>query len=284
MARKIPVRKPNTDDEQRFSLRELLSTLSGPIMFFLVVVAVIFVMSVFFRVSDIQVRGNTHYSDEEIIRAIKTELEDLSFKYEHPEAHAAIAEQIITSEAKRNEIFDRFAALSRVFAKLPYIDEVSVERSLPNKVIITVSESQALAYIVLGEEKWTIDHSCKVLGKANDDELQGLIPIDGISPGTLMIGEPLETADGDETIVAYIAEVLYQLEERGLYRQVGRVDFSNPRRVTFTYADKYTVVLGDSSNVEYKFGMLVSAMSQLLDGDVGIINVSDGNTAHFSPN
>ena len=260
MARKIPLRKPNTDDEQRFHLRELLSTLSSPIMFFLVVVAVIFVMSVFFRVSDIQVRGNSHYSDEEIIRAIDIEEGDNLF------------------------FFDRFAALSRVFAKLPYIDEVSVERSLPNKVIITVSESQALAYIVLGEEKWTIDHSCKVLGKANDDELQGLIPIDGISPGTLMIGEPLETADVDETIVAYIAEVLYQLEERGLYRQVGRVDFSNPRRVTFTYADKYTVVLGDSSNVEYKFGMLVSAMSQLLDGDVGIINVSDGNTAHFSPN
>ncbi|MDO4990468.1 MAG: FtsQ-type POTRA domain-containing protein [Eubacteriales bacterium] len=259
MARKIPVRKLNNDDEQRFSVRELLSSLSGPIMFFLVVVAVIFVMSVFFRVSDIQVRGNSHYSDEEIIRAIDIEEGDNLF------------------------FFDRFAALSRVFAKLPYIDEVSVERSLPNKVIITVTESQALAYIVLGEEKWTIDHSCKVLGKANDDELQGLIPIDGISPGTLMIGEPLETADGDEEVVAYIAEVLYQLEERGLYRQVGRVDFSNPRRVTFTYADKYTVVLGDSSNTEYKFGMLVSAMSQLLDGDVGIINVSDGNTAHFSP-
>ena len=259
MARKIPVRKLNNDDEQRFSVRELLSSLSGPIMFFLVVVAVIFVMSVFFRVSDIQVRGNSHYSDEEIIRAIDIEEGDNLF------------------------FFDRFAALSRVFAKLPYIDEVSVERSLPNKVIITVTESQALAYIVLGEEKWTIDHSCKVLGKANDDELQGLIPIDGISPGTLMIGEPLETADGDEEVVAYIAEVLYQLEERGLYRQVGRVDFSNPRRVTFTYANKYTVVLGDSSNTEYKFGMLVSAMSQLLDGDVGIINVSDGNTAHFSP-
>ena len=137
-------------------------------MFFLVVVAVIFVMSVFFRVSDIQVRGNSHYSDEEIIRAIDIEEGDNLF------------------------FFDRFAALSRVFAKLPYIDEVSVERSLPNKVIITVSESQALAYIVLGEEKWTIDHSCKVLGKANDDELQGLIPIEGISPGTLMIGEPLE--------------------------------------------------------------------------------------------
>ncbi len=260
MARKIPVRKPNSGDEQHFSLRELLSSMSGPIMFFLVIVAVIFIMSVFFRVSDIQVEGNSHYTDEEIIRAIDIEEGDNLF------------------------FFDRFAALSRVFAKLPYIDEVSVERSLPNKVIITVSESQALAYIVLGEEKWTIDHSCKVLGKANDDELEGLIPIDGISPGTLMIGEPLQTSDGDESVVSYIAEVLYQIEERDLDEQVGRVDFSDPRRVSFTYGEKYTVILGDSSKVEYKFGMLLSAMSQLLEGDVGVIDVSDGNTAHFSPN
>ena len=95
MAQKIPHRKLKTEEEERFSLRELVSSLSGPIMFFLVVVAVIFVMSVFFRVSDIQVRGNSHYTDEEIIRAIDIEEGDNLF------------------------FFDRFAALSRVFAKLP---------------------------------------------------------------------------------------------------------------------------------------------------------------------
>ncbi len=42
--------------------------------------------------------------------AIKTELEDLSFKYEHPDAYRKIGEQIATSEARRNEIFDHFAA------------------------------------------------------------------------------------------------------------------------------------------------------------------------------
>ena len=247
------------NEEESFSLRDVASSASGPVMFFLVIVAVIFVMSVFFRVSDIQVRGNSHYTDEEIIRAIDIEEGDNLF------------------------FFDRFAALNRVFAKLPYIDEVTVERSLPNRVIITVSESQALAYIVLGEEKWTIDHNCKVLGKANEDELAGLIPITGISPGTLMIGETLETSDGDEKIVNYIAAVLDQLEGRNLYRRVGSVDFSNPNQVEFTLDDKYTVRLGNDSSVEYKFGMLISALSQLLEGDVGIINVSDGNTAHFSP-
>ncbi len=42
--------------------------------------------------------------------AIKTELEDLSFKYEHPEAYANISRQIAETEGQRNEIFTKFAA------------------------------------------------------------------------------------------------------------------------------------------------------------------------------
>lgn len=41
--------------------------------------------------------------------AIKTELEDLSFKYEHPEVYATILQQIATSELSRNKLFASFA-------------------------------------------------------------------------------------------------------------------------------------------------------------------------------
>lgn len=258
MARKMHKRK-TADSPERMTIAQYLSSFSGPIMFFLVVVATIFVMSVFFRITNIQVEGNSHYSDEEIIRAIDIEEGDNLF------------------------FFDRFAALSRVFAKLPYIEEVSVERSLPNKVIITVTESQALAYLVLGDEMWTIDHSCKVLGKATEEELSGLIAVEGVNPGTLLIGEQLQTKDGDAELVDYLAQVLDQMEGRGLYTQVNSIDFSDKNNVTFNYGEKYTVKLGGSSKTEYKFGMLVSVMSQLLAGDVGVIDVSDGVTAHFRP-
>ncbi len=260
MANSSRAKKTAPAGEERIRLAEYLSSFSGPIVFFLVIVAMIFVLSVFFRVKDIQVEGNTHYTDQEIIRAIDIEEGDNLF------------------------FFDRFAALSRVFAKLPYVEEVSVERSLPDKVVITVTESQALAYIVLGEETWTIDHSCKVLGKATQDELAALIPVEGLSPGTLLIGEQLQTSDGDASIVDYLAEVLYQLEERGLYQKVQWVDFSNKNHVEFSYDNKYTVRLGDAALMEYKFGMLVSVLSQLLEGDVGVIDLSDGSTAHFIPN
>ena len=236
------------------------NNVSSLVMFFVVIVASIFVLSVLLRVSDIRVEGNEHYTDEEIITAIDIEEGDNLFFY------------------------DRFAAISRVFAKLPYVEQVSVERSLPNKVVITVVECKALAYIELGEEAWTIDHNCKILGKATEEEKDSLIAISGIAPGTLMIGEKLLTEDNNEQLVQCVADVLYQLQERGLYYSVRRVDFSNPNHIWFYYRDKYTVELGDSGRMEYKFGMLVSVLGQLKEDDVGVIDLSDGFTAHFSPN
>lgn len=236
------------------------SSFSAPVVFVLVVLAAIFVMSVFFRVSDISVIGNEHYTAEEIIKAVDIEDGDNLF------------------------FFDRIAAGSRVFAKLPYVEEVSVERSLPNRVTITVTESKAMAYLIIGEEKWTLDHKCKVLGKAAEGETANLVPVYGISPGTLMIGETMLTEDGSTETVDFLTQVLEQIQDRGLTSHVKRLDFTRLNDVVLYYDTKYTVRLGGSEDLEHKFGMLVSVLDKLAAGDVGIINLSDGVTAHFSPN
>lgn len=245
-------------EEKRRSRRR--SGFGGPLMFAVAIVAVIFVMSVFFRVSDIQVKGNIHYTPEEIIRASAIEEGDNLF------------------------FFDRIAAISRALSKLPYIEDVAVERRLPNKVIITVEESSALAYLELGEEQWTLDHRCKVLGKAAEGETEALIPVIGIRPGTLMIGEQMETEDKDVELVEYLAAVLDQIEARGLTDDVTQINFTDPNSPEFSYQDRYTVVIGAQSGLEHKFGMFVTVLEKLKAGDVGVIDVSDGVTAHFSPN
>lgn len=249
--------QPPADKRGDFMKPKRHSSISAPLMFVVVIVAIIFVMSVFFRVSDIRVTGNAHYTDEEIIRAIDIEEGDNLF------------------------FFDRFAAISRVFAKLPYIEEVSVIRKLPDKVTIEVSESTALAYIRLGDEKWTMDHNCKVLGKAADSETGQLVQVNGISPGTLLIGEQLTTADGNTAVVEYLAEILYQIQERGLTANISLVDFTDMNSPQLSYGGRFTAKLGNSDNVEYKFGMLVSVVGKLGSGDVGLIDLSDGKTAHF---
>lgn len=43
--------------------------------------------------------------------SIKTELEDLSFKYEHPQEYDFISAKLKATEESRNKLFERFAAL-----------------------------------------------------------------------------------------------------------------------------------------------------------------------------
>lgn len=235
------------------------SGVSSIVGFLVIVVAVIFVMSVFFRVSDIRVEGNEHYTDQEIITASGIEQGDNLF------------------------FFDKFSALSRAYTKLPYLEEVTVDRRLPGRVTINVIECKAMAYLSVGDENWTIDHNCKILGKAVDTELGDLIPIYGIDPGTLMIGEKLERADGNEEMVDYLAMLLMELQERGIADQVRRIDFSDPYRVIFALGEKYSVITGGPMKLDYKFAMLFSVLEQLKEGDAGTIDVSDGSTARFIP-
>ena len=61
------------EEELSGYMRARRRAFSGPLMFVVVVVAAIFVMSVFFRVEDIRVVGNQHYTAEEIIRAVDIE-------------------------------------------------------------------------------------------------------------------------------------------------------------------------------------------------------------------
>ena len=235
------------------------SSISGPLIFVVIVFAVIFVMSVSFRVENIQVIGNTHYTASEIINAIDIEQGDNLF------------------------FFDRFAAITRVFAKLPYVQEVTLERALPNRVTIHVTESTAVAYVKIGLEYWTFDEKCKVLGKAAEGEEEGLIPIVGLNPGTIFINESLQTIDHDERTIAYLRTILNQIIDRGIAYQVEKIDFSNTNNVVINYAGKYIIRLGDPYATEKKFSMVLSAISQLRDGDIGIIDVTDAATVHFIP-
>lgn len=235
------------------------SAFSGPILFVIVVVAAIFVLSIAFRINRIEVVGNEHYTSDEIIRAINIEQGDNLF------------------------FFDQFGAVSRVFAKLPYVEEVSISRHLPDRVTIEITESKAMAYLPIGAELWTIDHDCKVLGIAAEGEEGSLIQVTGFKPGTLFIGEPLSTEDGSTRAVDFLSAILNQIQGRGMTEQVKKIDFTDVNNVSISYGGKYTFKLGDPYNTAHKFGMIEYALTQLKEGDIGIIDVSSDVNAEFTP-
>ena len=156
---------------------------------------------------------------------------------------------------------NRFSAASRIFSKLPYVDKAKVTRALPNRVTITIQESSAMAYVQADDGYW-FDRR------------------DAVEP---KVGEVLNAGEADAPKVTYLAAILGQLLTRDMASKVTVIDLSDASNPGFTYDGRFTVRLGANENVEYKFGMLQSAVSQLTDSDAGTIDLSIDKRAHFSP-
>ena len=224
-------------------------------------VAILLAMSVFFKISRIDVAGAESYSPEEIIEASGIEVgENLFF-------------------------VDRFGAASHIFAKLPYIDTVTVTRQLPNHILITVSESKAAACVTFEDGRYAVNHNGKVISAVDDSEAEGLIRVTGIKvkepkPGTQLEAEK-EDAGKLETLIALMQE----MSSRSLLPDVQDIDLSDATNPSFTYLDRFTVRIGENENIGYKLGMLMSAVEQLNDYESGTSDLSiDDKRAYFSPN
>ena len=234
-------------------------SLLQPLIFLLICVTLVLGMSVFFRVSKVEVVGNSIYTAEEVVDA--------------------------SGIGKGDNLFfiNRISEDSRIFRHLPYEDTAKDTRALTNRVTITIQESSAMAYVKADDGYWVVDQNCKLLKSVTDSELTGLARIDGIMPVEPKVGEVLNAGDADAPKVTYLAASLGQLLTRDMASKGTVIDLSDAASPSFLYDGRFTVRLGANENVEYKFGMLQSAISQLTAGDTGTIDLSIDKRAHFSP-
>ena len=79
-------------------------------------------------------------------------------------------------------------------------------------------------------------------------------------------------------------EILIQIEGRNMAPDIDRVDFDNPNSPEIVYNGRFTFVLGRYSQVSQKFAILSGALQTLKAGDAGVVDLSDGIRAVFSPN
>ena len=104
------------------------------------VAAVVFGVAIFFKVGRIEVQGNTIYASDKIIEA----------------SGLALGDNLLTGS--------RATVGGNVKAALPYVDQVSVGRVLPDTVVISVKESQlAFAAATDTNPVWLISPSGKAL-------------------------------------------------------------------------------------------------------------------------
>lgn len=231
-----------------------------PLTFFLVIVVIILAMSMFFKISVINVEGNSIYSDEDIIEASGIQIGDNLF------------------------FINRISAGSRVVVKLPYVDSVTISRGLPNECKIVVEESRAVASISVDGELWSITQGGKFLGTVDKDDPLQLAEISGLTVTDAAVGDTISVPDGEKDKLEYLLLILEQIKGRGLEEEVTAIDVSDASNPLIEYQSRFTVKLGALDDTEYKFAKLLSALSKLTPDDAGTLDLSNSNKVIFNPN
>jgi len=248
-------------DEQRSS-RRISSALYAPMALILLFLAAVVFVSLFFRVTILQVENDTVYTDEEIIAASGLERGVNLF------------------------FVNNFKAVSSIYASMPYVESVNLKRAMPNRVIISVSGSDAVACVSFGGDYWLINPNCKLLEKIDAKEARSFIRVENMEPLQPVAGEIMNVSAADTGKDVFLRELLSLFQDMGMTSRINWVDLEDLNHPVFSYEDRYEVHLGSSQELGRRLALVRSAIEQLADGDAGTLELEESgssNRVYFSP-
>lgn len=247
-----------------FSRNQLLLRLATVVA---VVLALIFGLSIFFKVETITVSGMDNYSAWVVAEASGIEEGDNLFTL---------------SKAK---------IVGKIKAALPYVNLVRISRELPGTVHIEITEFDVAYAVKDGAGKWwLITSQGGVLEQVDSATAGNYTQILGItleSPRVGMQAEAQETPkgsdeDGETTIptvygkdrLAAALSILQYLEQNGIVGEAANVNVADLAEMEMWYGKRFQVLLGDETQLSYKITCMKKAIASLADYESGILDVS----------
>ncbi|MBQ8562670.1 MAG: FtsQ-type POTRA domain-containing protein [Firmicutes bacterium] len=232
----------------------------SPLMKLLILAAVLgagiaFLASPMFDIAAYEVEGNSYYSDDEIL---------------------------VMGNCKTGGNIFWEAGLSDIQERLSrdaYMQEVTVKRSLPATVKITIEERKQTAAIVYGEKFVVIDGSGTVLRKTS---VEPKIPvIKGLTISKMNVGQPIETEES--VLLRQTLEMLASMEKGDMYFK--KIEISKVQIRAFV--DDSLICQGSPEQLmeAMEAGKLQIVIQELFEQDIerGTIKVSGEDYISFTP-
>lgn len=253
--------QPGPFNRNRFLLR--LATIVA------VVLALLFGMSIFFKVKTVTVAGANKYTAWDIREA----------------SGIQEGENLLTiSEAKLS---------SNIKSKLPYVDTVRIGIKLPDTVKIEIEELDVVYAIEAVDGSWWLMRADGgIVEKTNSADAELYTKVLGVQIAEPTVGEQAQasqpepeetTADGQTVSVTVKASeqmstaisILQFMESSGVIGEIASVNVADTGNLEMWYGDRFQVILGDSTQLAYKIKLVKTAVGEYMESyDSGILDVS----------
>ncbi len=166
--------------------------------------------------------------------------------------------------------------------KDPCLVFVSLEKSFPNAVTLTVRERQPAAFVTVLSQSYVLDEEGYVLRKLNRGE-SGLIRLTGMNVRDIREGERISSVN-QQQVNAYCA-VMGELKNQGADTLFTELNVSDPGGIYIISGDGFLITLGDAEEMRAKLltvrGVLHYAESCSLPA--GGLDASVAGNATYTP-
>ncbi len=224
----------------------------------LIIAAVIGAITLFFKTEKIIVEGNERYTQQQVIEAAGLQLGSnlyLMNKYDHAQA---------------------------IFRNLPYVESASINRKLPDTLLIEVNECSAAASVPAEGGAWLMSVNGKLLEKTSALP-EGCAKVTGCTlADPEMSGEARFDEESSYKMTA-LQSLLHAAEEKRMRANIETVDLGDDTCLQFTYAGRFAVKLPWTADFAYKLESLATVADYLEANETGTINLMTDGKASFTP-
>ncbi len=184
---------------------------------------------------------------------------------------------------------------ARIYAALPYVNEVQIKKQLPGTVVIRFSEFQ-VTYGIQDEQGgwWLMSREGRILESADEQSVRGHLTVTGMPIKVPELGDEIKPAATEGADMSEIAnkqkvalDTLAALEKTEFIKQVDRVDVSTSYDLTLWWADeRYEIKLGTTERLDYKLQYLQTILQEgSINNKSGTLDLTfnEDSDAHFLP-
>ena len=243
----IPPKKDKTEGMSRDEIRSLnkkkikrkrkikrIATL-GLFSMVLAGVCVVLVLAIFFKISNVEVKGTRMYSDQQILQEAGIDTGDNLFS---------------VNEDRVNK---------KISKALPYIKNIRVKRKLPDTLILEVTSASEVAAIEKGAGFVLLDSNGKVLEENASMLREGVAVVTGINAKSIRKGETI--ALKDEALTESFLLVLKSVEDSEI-NLLTEIQYDKKGEVRFIYDDRIRIEFGSTVNLEKKIKRAKAALDK----------------------
>lgn len=227
----------------------------------LAICAVIVVaLTLFFKVDAVQVTGGNRYSKQEIINASGIKVRDNLF------------------------LLNKFDMAERILKKLPYIENVRINRKLPDRMVIHVEECSAAFAIEKGGTAWLVSPNGKIVDSRKLSDAKKVPVIDGCRLIAPSVGTAMDLSTKRKSQRTSLLSLMTALQSAGVADQVTAIHLKSTSELVMDYAGRFSVKLPYNGNYPHLVRYLREVIKQLESNETGTIDLMTDGEAHVLPN